>query len=66
MQKDNDINSLKSETFYAENKIKEASEKIRNLDIRLFDGDNLYNDTKNRLSTVINLVIERQTNLKMK
>jgi len=66
LQKDNEINSLKSETFYAENKIKEASEKIRNLDLRLFDGDNLFNDTKNRLSNDINSVIERQTNLKMK
>jgi len=40
-QKDNDINSLKTGTYYAENKIKEASDKIRNLEDRIRESDQL-------------------------
>lgn len=38
-QKDNDITGLKTGTYYAENKIKEAAETIRELEARLRDGD---------------------------
>jgi len=47
-QRENDVNSLKTNTFYAENKIKESIETIRGLERRINDGDKLYSELRER------------------
>jgi len=62
--KNSEISGLKSETNYAESKIKEASNRIQYLERQINSQDEEFIKTKEKLTYDINLQLEKYSNLK--